>query len=82
MNDQDRRRQLRRQLRAQRDAVNPARRARIARHILLHVARQSWLRAGRTVAVFVGTGAEIDTTALRELARARGCHVYLPRIVD
>jgi 5-formyltetrahydrofolate cyclo-ligase len=71
---------LRRELRARRAALNPAQRARIARRILRHIARQPWLRAGRSVALFVGRGDEIDTTALRALARRRGCRVFLPLI--
>jgi 5-formyltetrahydrofolate cyclo-ligase len=73
---------LRRELRARRAACNAAQRARISRHILLQVARQPWLHAGRTIALFVGTAGEIDTAPLRALAHARGCRVYLPRIAD
>jgi 5-formyltetrahydrofolate cyclo-ligase len=73
---------LRQQLRVRRAALNPAQRARIAREILRFIARQPWLRAGRAVSIFVGSANEIDTRALRALARRRGCRVYLPRITD
>jgi len=78
----DERQRLRRELRARRAALNPARRARLSRRVLAHVARQPWLRAGRAIAIFAGSGQEIDTRALRALARARGCRTFLPRIVD
>jgi 5-formyltetrahydrofolate cyclo-ligase len=74
--------QWRRELRARRASLNPAQRARIARAITAYVARQPWLRAGRAVSIFVGSANEIDTAALRALARRRGCRIYLPRITS
>jgi 5-formyltetrahydrofolate cyclo-ligase len=73
---------LRRVLRARRDALSAGYLRRAARSIALHVARQPWLRPGRNIALYQGIGSEIDTTALCALARARGCRLFLPAIID
>ena len=57
-------------------------RAAAQRRILEHVARLPALRPGATVGLYVSRGSEVATEAIRALARARGCRVYLPLITD
>jgi 5-formyltetrahydrofolate cyclo-ligase len=73
---------LRRELRARRAALGPAARAAAEQRIAAHVARLPWLRPGATVGLYVARGAEVNTAALRRLARERGCRVFLPRIIN
>lgn len=73
---------LRRQLRARRRALPAAARAAAMRAILAALARSPLLRPGREVALYMATGSELPTGALLRLARARGCRVSLPRVVD
>jgi len=49
--------------------------ARIANRALL-------LRPGKRIAVYQAVGHEADLSAVIALARARGCRLYLPRVVD
>ncbi|MFM1886641.1 MAG: hypothetical protein RL026_1798 [Pseudomonadota bacterium] len=73
---------LRRQLRAARRAVPHGLRRRAARSLLRWAARQSWLRPGRRIGIFLPMPEEIDTAMLASLARKRGCRLYLPRVTD
>ncbi len=41
-----------------------------------------WLKPGRRVGLYLSLPEEISTAPLLELARIRGCHVYVPRIVS
>jgi 5-formyltetrahydrofolate cyclo-ligase len=74
------RKTLRASLRAKRRAVTPGERSASARLIAQHV--DSWLRLRPSwrIAVYAALPEELDATPLIELARARGCRVYLPRI--
>lgn len=70
---------LRRQLRARRRALHPARRAAAAAAQLRLLARSPLLRPGARVALYVAAGSEAPSAALLRLALARGCRVTLPR---
>ncbi len=52
------------------------------RLIRAHLAHAPWLRPGMSVGLYVSRDSEVSTAPLRELARQRGCRVYLPRITD
>lgn len=71
---------LRQQLRARRRALGIAGRAAAAHAITRHVAATRWLHGGRPIGLYVSVGLEVNTEALRALARRRRCPVYLPRI--
>jgi len=73
---------LRRQLRSRRRELGPARRAAAAQAITRHVADTRWLHGARPIGLYVSVGLEVSTDSLRNLARRRGCPVYLPRISD
>lgn len=74
------RKALRASLRAKRRAVSAAQRKFSAELIAQHVDRWMHLRPSWRIALYAALPEELDTTALMELARARGCRVYLPRI--
>lgn len=71
---------LRQQLRARRRALGVAGRAAAAHAITRHVAATRWLQGARPIGLYVSVGLEVNTEALRALARRRRCPVYLPRI--
>lgn len=58
----------------------PAERARAAKLVARHVDRHVRLAPGRRIALFASLPEELDTRPLIELARSRGCEIYLPRI--
>jgi 5-formyltetrahydrofolate cyclo-ligase len=74
------RKSLRAALRAKRRAVSPAQRQASAQLIAHHVDSWLHLRPSWRIAVYAALPQELDATPLIELARARGCRVYLPRI--
>jgi 5-formyltetrahydrofolate cyclo-ligase len=74
------RKALRKILRAQRRNVSAIERARAAELVALNVDRYFHLQAGWRVAVYAALPSELDTAPLIELARNRGCHLYVPRI--
>ncbi|HEY0341296.1 MAG TPA: 5-formyltetrahydrofolate cyclo-ligase [Steroidobacteraceae bacterium] len=74
------RKALRKALRAQRRAVSPTDRAHVAQLIAHNVDRYLHLQAGWRIAVYAALPSELDTAPLIELARRRGCHIYVPRI--
>jgi 5-formyltetrahydrofolate cyclo-ligase len=76
------RRTLRRLLRARRRAIQGDVRKRAARQLALRVASARLLRPGRNIGLYLSSPEEIETGPLLALARARGCHVSLPRIVS
>lgn len=55
-------------------------RARAATLVAKHADRTFHLRAGQRIALYASLREELDTAPLIELARKRGCHIYLPRI--
>ncbi len=71
---------LRASLRAARAQLPPQVRHAAAQAIARHLARQSWLRPGLRIALYVSLREEIDTTPLMRMLERRGCHVYLPRV--
>jgi 5-formyltetrahydrofolate cyclo-ligase len=75
-------RELRRLIRARRRAVPAIERHAAGLAIARHVARARLLRSGLRVALFASLPEEVDTAPLIALARARGCRIFLPRIVD
>jgi 5-formyltetrahydrofolate cyclo-ligase len=74
------RRKLRATLRAQRRAVPAVQRARAAALAAYHADHAFHLRAGQRIALYASLPEELDTAPLIELARRRGCRIYLPRI--
>jgi 5-formyltetrahydrofolate cyclo-ligase len=74
------RRALRASLAARRRAVPSGARAHAARLVARNVERALQLKAGARIALYAALPAELDTTPLIELAQARGCRIYLPRI--
>lgn len=76
------RRQLRRELRARRRAIQGSLRKASSRALARRVDALGLLRAGHRIGLYLATDEEIDTAPLIELARARGCHIALPRVVD
>jgi len=74
------RRKLRASLVARRREVTPGERAHAAHAVAAHAARALHLRAGWRIAAYAALPGELDSTPLIELARARGCRIYLPRI--
>jgi 5-formyltetrahydrofolate cyclo-ligase len=73
---------LRRELRARRRAIQGTARRQAARQLARQVDAARLLRPGRRVGLYLATSEEIDTTPLLNLARVRGCHIVLPRIVS
>jgi 5-formyltetrahydrofolate cyclo-ligase len=71
---------LRKLLRARRRSVSPTERARIARLVARNADRYLHLREGWRIAIYVSLPTELDTAPLIELARQRGCEVFVPRI--
>jgi 5-formyltetrahydrofolate cyclo-ligase len=74
------RRPLRAELRAQRRKLTPEAREHAARLVARNVDRAFRLRAGQRVAIYAAMREELDTAPLIELAQARGCRIFLPRI--
>jgi len=71
---------MRAALRAQRRSVSADERARVAQLVALNADRYLHLQAGWRIAVYVSLPSELDTAPLIELARRRGCRIYVPRI--
>jgi 5-formyltetrahydrofolate cyclo-ligase len=76
----DARRSLRASLRARRQALSTAERARAARQVARHADAALHLRSGQRIGIYAATAEELDTSCLIALAQRRGCLVYLPRI--
>jgi 5-formyltetrahydrofolate cyclo-ligase len=73
---------LRRELWARRAAQPLAVRRAAERLICSHLAGAGWFRPGLAVGLYRSRDSEVNTTPLLELARERGCRVYVPRIID
>ena len=76
------RRNLRRELRARRNALPPWRRLALTRRIEAALARLPQLRRGAAVGMYAHFGSEVPSSGLRALALRRGCRLYLPTISD
>jgi 5-formyltetrahydrofolate cyclo-ligase len=74
------RRAMRKALRAQRRTLSTAQRKVCADAIAHNVDCWLHLRPSWRIALYAALAEELDTTPLIELARARGCRIYLPRI--
>jgi 5-formyltetrahydrofolate cyclo-ligase len=74
--------ELRLAIKKQRRALPPRARAQAALAVARHIAGTHWLAPGRRIGVYASMPHELGTAPLIALARARGCHVYLPRIVS
>ncbi len=74
------RRNLRASLAARRRALTPGERAHAARLVARNADAALTLRAGQRLALYAALPHELDASILIELARARGCELYLPRI--
>jgi 5-formyltetrahydrofolate cyclo-ligase len=74
------RRQLRATLRARRRAVPASERLASSQLVAHNVDRWLHLRPGWRVALYAALPQELDAGPLIELARTRGCQLYLPRI--
>jgi 5-formyltetrahydrofolate cyclo-ligase len=74
------RKTLRKQLRAHRRAVTVKARKLLAEQLAHNVDAWLHLRPSWRIALYASLPEELDTTPLIELARQRGCRIYLPRI--
>jgi 5-formyltetrahydrofolate cyclo-ligase len=73
---------LRHTLRARRRAIPAAQRKRAAEQLAVFADQARLLHPGRRIALYLAMSEEIATVAVLQRAVARGCRVYLPRIVD
>jgi 5-formyltetrahydrofolate cyclo-ligase len=71
---------MRAALRAKRRALPTAERIANAQRVADNVERWLHLRPSWRIALYASLPEELDATPLTELARARGCRLYLPRI--
>jgi 5-formyltetrahydrofolate cyclo-ligase len=71
---------LRKELLPRRRAVNAAQRAHAAEAVANHIAATHWLAPGKRIGLYASMPQELGTGPLIELARQRGCRIYLPRI--
>lgn len=74
--------ELRVSLKAQRRALRPEARAQAALAVARHVSATRWLAPGKRIGLYASMPQELGTVPLINLARARGCDIYLPRIVS
>jgi len=65
-----------------RRAVNAAQRAHAARAVAAAIAASRWLGPGKRIGLYASMPQELGTGPLIELARRRGCEIYLPRITN
>jgi 5-formyltetrahydrofolate cyclo-ligase len=73
---------LRTELFAARRAVPPSSRIAAAVAVARHVASTSWFAPGRRIGLYASMPQELGTQPLIELALARGCRVFVPRILS
>jgi 5-formyltetrahydrofolate cyclo-ligase len=74
--------QLRQELLVARRALRPAARERAALAVARHISFTRWLAPGKRIGLYASMPQELGTAPLIELALARGCQVYLPRITN
>jgi 5-formyltetrahydrofolate cyclo-ligase len=67
---------------AQRRALNAAQRAQAARAVADAIATTRWLGPGKRIGLYASMPQELGTGPLIELARGRGCQIFLPRITS
>jgi len=73
---------LRKELMARRRAVGAAQRAHTARAVAKYISNTHWLAPGKRIGLYASMPQELGTGPLIELARERGCLIYLPRITS
>ena len=71
---------LRASLGARRRSLTPGERAHAAQRVARNAERALHLKAGSRIALYAALPWELDAAPLIELARERGCRIYLPRI--
>ncbi len=76
------RQQLRRKLLGRRNALSHGYRVRAALQVAHFIGMSAWLRPRTAVGLYVSTDTELDTLAVRKLAAAHNCRVFLPRITS
>ena len=74
--------ELRTSLKAQRRALAPRARVLAANEVARLISATHWLAPGKRIGLYASMPQELGTTPLIELARARGCRIYLPRILS
>ncbi len=70
--------EIRREMRLRRQALTARQRRQAARAAAKHFLTVQPLRPGMHLAVYLAFGAELDTQPLIDLARRRGCFLYVP----
>jgi 5-formyltetrahydrofolate cyclo-ligase len=73
---------LRKELLTARRAVSALARRDAARAVADAIGRTRWLAPGKRVGIYASMPQELGTQPLIELARERGCEIYLPRITS
>lgn len=73
---------LRKELMAARRATSRAERERAAHAVADAIATTHWLAPGKRIGLYASMPQELGTGPLIDLALARGCQVYLPRITS
>jgi 5-formyltetrahydrofolate cyclo-ligase len=73
---------LRKELLAARRALPAEARARAALEVARLVGATRWLAPGKRIGLYASMPQELGTAPLIALAKARGCEIYLPRIVS
>jgi 5-formyltetrahydrofolate cyclo-ligase len=73
---------LRKELLAARRALRPAAREHAAHAVVAHIAATRWLAPGKRIGLYASMPHELGTALLIELARARRCEIFLPRITS
>ncbi len=73
---------LRAMLRRRRRAIQGTARAAAAEAVASRIARLRWLVPGLRVGLYLPLREELDCGPLRRLAGARGCRVFLPRVIS
>jgi 5-formyltetrahydrofolate cyclo-ligase len=73
---------LRKELLAARRAVSRHARAAAALSVARFISRTRWLAPGKRIGIYASMPGELGTAPLIALAKARGCEIYLPRIVS
>ena len=71
---------LRKALKARRRSVSAVERSRAAQLVARNADSYLHLRPGLRVAIYLSLPSELDTSPLIDLARARNCMLYVPRI--
>lgn len=74
--------ELRLSVKSRRRALRPEARAQAAHAAARHIAATRWLAPGKRIGLYASMPQELGTAPLIALARARGCDIYLPRIVS